>query len=98
MTSRDHILQLIDEYGGLIRQETQFLALCRHGDNITATQHKANAERARELQRTYYTEIVAALGDMTVEPEPPEPDPIVMPPTVAAGITNALKGLRHVRP
>lgn len=86
----NHVLQMVREYGGLIRQECQFHALGRSGDPIAAAQHKINADNDRRLQATYYAAIADALDDWR-----PEPDPIVMPPTVTDRIANALKGIRR---
>lgn len=96
MTSpTDHVLQMVQEYGALIRQECGFRALCSDNDPLGSAQHRENAGHARDRQAEYYAEIRSVLVSLTT-PEPPEPDPIVMPPTVAARITNVLKGLRHV--
>lgn len=57
----DHVLHLVCEYGGLIRQEDQFdraadEAAGRH-DECAKAQHHANSKHARDMQSTYYAEI-----------------------------------------
>lgn len=54
-----HVLHLVDEYGGLIRQEMQYKRLAganKYDPNIR------NAEHAADLQRTYYDDIRAHLN------------------------------------
>lgn len=54
-----HILGLVCEYGGLIRQEMQFTHLAganKYDPNLR------NADHARDLQATYYAEIRAHLN------------------------------------
>lgn len=58
----DHLLQLICEYGGLIRQECDF----RHAAGDTRYgAHIENAKHARDLQGTYYAEIRSILKGFT---------------------------------
>jgi hypothetical protein len=49
-----HVLNLVVEYGGLVRQEAQFEHLA--GDDQFGA-HRENAKHARAMQATYYVQI-----------------------------------------